>query len=313
MNARPTQERHSIVFKVFAAFLLLLLASCGGLPQPFAGYPGATAARLAQPPPARLAIVAPNAAMLPDDAAAGFADAMAEALSAQDVPAIAVLPRKGDWRLVTTAQLGEGAQTSDVIPFYTVFDGAGEQAGVQQGQPVPASAWSMATPDTMKAAAANAAPGIAELLSRIEAARRASDPNSLVNRPAKIVVPDVTGAPGDGNRQLARQMRLALAGQGMLVEDVAPKDGQTDFTVAGVVTAVPIAGNMTRIEIQWVVSNPKGDERGRIVQLNEIRAGSLDRLWGDVAVVVAQEAAGGVKDVVVRQGGGGVRAKDAIK
>ena len=313
MTVPSRQEVRSIVFRVLGAVLLLLLASCGGLPQPFAGYPGATAARLAQPPPARLAIMAPKAALLPDAAAANFADAMAEALAAQDVPAIAVAPRPGDWRLVTTAQLGEGAQSRDVIPFYTVLDATGEQAGVQQGQPVSASAWSVAAPATIKDAAASAAPGIADLLSRIEASRRASDPNSLVNRPAKIVVPDVTGAPGDGNRQLARQMRLALAGQGMLVQDVAPKDGQTDFTVAGVVVAVPIAGGMTRIEIQWIVSNPKGDERGRIVQLNEVRAGSLDRLWGDVAVVVALEAAGGVKDVVARQGGGGAKAKDAIK
>lgn len=313
MRTPPWQTHRSIMARIVPALLLLLLASCGALPQPFAGYPGATAARLAQPPPARLAILAPKAALLPDAAAAGFADAMADALSAQDVPAIAVAPRPGDWRLVTTAQLGEGAQVSDVIPFYTVLDGTGEQAGVQQGQPIPASTWSLASSDTIKAAAVSAAPGIADLLSRIEASRRASDPNSLVNRPARIVVPDVTGAPGDGNRQLARQMRLALAGQGMLVQDVAPKDGLTDFTVAGVVVAVPIAGNMTRVEIQWIVSNPKGDERGRIVQLNEVRTGSLDRLWGDVAMVVAQEAAGGVKDVVARQGGGGAKPKDAIK
>lgn len=297
------QERSRIVFRGSLAMLLLLLASCGGLPRPFEGYPGATAARLAQPPPARLSVSPPRAALLPDQASSQFADAMAEALSGQDVPAIATTPRKGDWRLEMTAQLGDGAQASEVIPLYTVFDSTGEQAGVQQGQPVAARLWSQGSLATIRTVAADAAPGIADLLSRIEAARRASDPNSLINRPAKLVVPDVTGAPGDGDRQLARQMRLALAGLGMLVQDVAPKDGQTDFTVAGKVVAVPIAGKMTRIEIQWIVSNPKGDERGRIVQLNEVPAGSLDRFWGDVAMVVASEAAGGVKDVVARQTG----------
>ncbi len=297
------RTRTSIGFRLTALLTLLVLASCGGLPRPFEGYPGATAARLAQPPPARLSVSPPKAALLPDEAAAQFADAMAEALSGQDVPAIATAPRKGDWRLEIAAQLGDGAQANEVIPLYTVFDSTGEQAGVQQGQPVAASIWSQGSPATIKTAAADAAPGIADLLSRIEAARRASDPNSLVNRPAKLVVPDVTGAPGDGNRQLARQMRLALAAQGMLVQEVAPKNGQTDFTVAGKVVAVPIAGKMTRIEIQWIVADPKGDERGRIVQLNEVPAGSLDRLWGDVAVVVASEAAGGVKDVVARQTG----------
>ena len=36
-----------------------------------------------------------------------------------------------------------------------------------------------------------------------------------------------------------------------------------------------------------------GAERGRIVQLNEVPAGTLTGYWGDVAVVVAEEAAGG--------------------
>ena len=34
------------------------------------------------------------------------------------------------------------------------------------------------------------------------------------------------------------------------------------------------------------------------MQLNEVPPGTLDRYWGDVAVVVADEAAGGVRDVV---------------
>ena len=38
-----------------------------------------------------------------------------------------------------------------------------------------------------------------------------------------------------------------------------------------------------------------------MVQLNEIPAGTLDHYWGDVAVVVATEASGGVNDVIKRQ------------
>ncbi|MDQ2803970.1 MAG: hypothetical protein M3Y41_15335, partial [Pseudomonadota bacterium] len=56
-------------------------------------------------------------------------------------------------------------------------------------------------------------------------------------------------------------------------------------------------------EIQWAVRNPHGDERGRVVQLNVVPAGTLDHYWGDVAVAVAQEAAGGVRDVILRQSG----------
>jgi hypothetical protein len=51
------------------------------------------------------------------------------------------------------------------------------------------------------------------------------------------------------------------------------------------------------------VKTGSGDERGRVVQLNEIPAGTLDHYWGDVAVVVASEASNGVNDVILRQSG----------
>ena len=57
------------------------------------------------------------------------------------------------------------------------------------------------------------------------------------------------------------------------------------------------------MEIQWIVKTAAGDERGRVVQLNEIPAGTLDHYWGDVAVVVATEASNGVNDVIRRQSG----------
>ena len=38
-----------------------------------------------------------------------------------------------------------------------------------------------------------------------------------------------------------------------------------------------------------------------MVQLNEVPKGMLDLYWGDVALVVAQEAAGGVRDVIANR------------
>ena len=94
-------------------------------------------------------------------------------------------------------------------------------------------------------------------------------------------------------------MFLVLARRGPeLVRDPRPLVGWL-YTVAGQVAMVKLPGAMERVEIQWVVSDSRG-ERGRIVQLNEIKAGLLDRNWGDVAVVVAEEAGAGVKDLVAR-------------
>ena len=127
-----------------------------------------------------------------------------------------------------------------------------------------------------------------------------ADPNSLYNRIAKVQIPAVTGAPGDGNVSLTKQMKSHLAALGPVVQDDA---NGADFVVQGNVRIVPIAGGQQRVEIQWSVRTAGGDERGKVVQLNDIPAGTLDHYWADVAIVVATEAAGGVNDVIKRQSG----------
>jgi len=279
---------------------LLALAACGDLPQPFLGRPGALASRLAQPPPSRLSIPVPAESLLPEAAASAWAGAVAEALVAEEIPAAAgPARRRGEWSLVLSAEV----RGAEVVPTYTVQNPAGVPQGFSEGAAVSTAAWAGGSPAVLKAAAVQAAPGIASLLQRIEAARQLSDPNSLRNRPSRVYFAGVAGAPGDGNSSLAAQMRTRMAGLGLLVQDTARG---ADFAVRGEVKTAPGAGATTRIELQWVVAN--GDaaaaERGRVVQLNEVPPGSLDRFWGDVAVVVATEAAGGVRDVILNAGGG---------
>ena len=78
-------------------------------------------------------------------------------------------------------------------------------------------------------------------------------------------MPDVTGAPGDGDLALTRQMRDQLAALGPVVQDSATG---ADFIVQGDVTMVPIAGDQQRVEIQWSVNDAAGDEarQGRAAQ-----------------------------------------------
>jgi hypothetical protein len=93
-------------------------------------------------------------------------------------------------------------------------------------------------------------------------------------------------------------MRSHLA---LLGPTVQTSPAGADFTVRGQVRAVPIPDNKQRIEVQWLIKNAAGQDLGRVVQLNEIPAGTLDHAWGDVAGVVATEASGGVNDVIKRQ------------
>ena len=286
-------DRRAVVTGLLAG----ALAGCGDMPQPFLNNPGAAARRLAQPPPVRLSVLVPRESLLPDSAAVTWARAMTDALVAQELPAVvADESRRGNWQLVMSAEIQGGS----VLPSYTVENPAGASQGVTQGVPVPVAAWADAREATLKAAAEAAAPNVVSLLNRIEAARRAADPNDLVNRPARLYFSGVTGAPGDGNTALARQLRAKLAALGQVTQDTA-KDA--DFSVRGEVNTAPGAKGTTRVEIQWVVNDAAGEERGRVVQLNEVPPDAVNRFWGDVAVVVAQEAAGGVKEVLSQQTG----------
>lgn len=282
----------------------LLLAACGDLPQPFRGRPGSVGARLAQPPPARLAVPAPTHALLTDAAGDVLAGAVADALVEREVPAVAHDIRPGDWQLVVTAELEGGL----VVPTYTVRDERGRTMGSSTGVAMPAHAWADGDPYMLKMTAAAIAPKLADLLTGIDAARKRSDPHSLYNRPAQVAVLAVTGAPGDGNQSLTRQMRAQLLPLGEVLLDT-PQGA--DFTVAGQVRTAPGAGGNTRVEIQWLVTDAAGHDVGHIVQINEVPAGSLNHFWGDVAMVVAQEAAGGVQQVILNQSGGRQPGKGA--
>ena len=276
--------------------MLLLLPACGNLPQPFYGNPGTAGALLAQPPPSRLAVPAPTQSLLPDASASTWASDVADALVEQEIPAAAGRFSRGrEWTLVLSAEL----QDSRVVPSYTVQDPAGEKQGVAQGAPIPARDWAQGSPEVLKAAAVQAAPGIVALLTRIDAARKQSDPSSLLNRPARVFLGGVRGAPGDGDSSLAAQMRLKLAANGIVVQDTV-KDA--DFEVRGDVTAAPGLNGTIRIELQWVITDSRA-ERGRILQINEVPARAIVPYWGDVAVTAATEAAGGVRDVIINAGG----------
>jgi hypothetical protein len=273
---------------------LLALVGCGDLPEPFLGNPGATARRLAQPPAPRLAVPPAGDALLTDAGSQALATDLAQALQAQEVPAVAGSAGHTEWRLVATAAQRGAA----VVPTFTVLDPQGKNRGNTEGAAVPVAVWAAATPATLQQSAADAAPKIAALLTSIETTREMADPNSLYNRRAKVMIANVTGAPGDGDDTLTSQMRTHLAVLGPTVQ--TSPDG-ADYTVQGQVRAVPIPGAKQRIEIQWIIKNAAGQDLGKVVQLNEIPAGTLDHYWGDVAVVVAAEASGGVNDVIKRQ------------
>ena len=288
---------------------LLLLAACGDVPHPFAGDPGGIGPRLAVPPPTRLAVPSPGSALLPAADATLFARDIAQSLLAQEVPAVQQAARPGDWRLQIAAAVQPGAPgpgsgfsggSGMVVPSYSVFGPGNDLRGTVQGAPVSEAAWAAGDAQALAAAAQEAGPKLADLLTGIQAAQMQSDPHSLMNRPAKVYFPGVTGAPGDGDISLARQMAASLPDGGNVIQNTAKG---ADFTLRGHVTVKHLDAKTDHVEIIWTVNGATGAEAGKVAQLNDIPAHTLDTYWGDIAVVVGREAAGGVRQVITNNSG----------
>ncbi len=278
------------------AAALLGLAGCGDLPHPFQGNPGGIAMRLAVPPPPRLSIPASRQALLPPDASRRFASDLSAALLGQEVPAEAQSPKPGDWRLQFGAALRQGL----LVPSFSVFSPSGELRGSIEGTPLAAAAWLRGDAAALSRAAQDAGPKLADLLTGIQAAQMQSDPHSLMHRPARIYFTGVTGAPGDGDISLARQMAVSLPDGGNVIQNTA---SGADFTLRGQVRLRRLDARTDHVEIVWTVLDASGAEAGRVAQLNDIPAHTLDGYWGDVSIVVAQEAAGGVRQVITNNSG----------
>jgi hypothetical protein len=274
----------------------LALDACGDLPQPFAGHPGANAMQLSRPPPPRLTVPRPTESLLPPPDAEAWAHATTDALVAEEVPAFSTIAHPGDWVLRLTATLA-GLQ---VTPRYSLIDPKGGDRGDVTGSPVPASLWAQAAPDALHRSAAEAAPQVLDLLRAVDATIKQSDPNSLYNRPARIYFSGVTGAPGDGNLALARDMRRRLPQTGDLLVKYAVS---ADFSLRGTVMMTDEPGGQQQVEIHWLVDDPNGHLAGDVAQGHDVARGSLDKYWGDVAAVVTDEAAGGVHDVITNYSG----------
>ena len=283
--------------RFLAGLALLALAACGDLPQPFRGNPGGMAGRLVAPPPYRVAVPIPDAAMLSGTESEAFARAIAQALLRREVPAVAEDPLPLDWRLSVDMRL-EGNR---VVPRYALFDPDGAPQGVAEGSAIPARDWSRPTTAMLSDVANDASRRAADLLLRAEAARKSTAPSALTAAgPPRVYLLPVRGAPGDGNESLTARMREALGDYGILAQDVADGAG---FAADGRVNVVPVGRGMQRVEILWIVSRRDGQDLGRVLQMNEIPSGLLDRHWGDIAFAAAAEAAGGVQRVIENAGG----------
>ncbi|MEZ5926530.1 MAG: hypothetical protein R3D57_19355 [Hyphomicrobiaceae bacterium] len=115
---------------------------------------------------------------------------------------------------------------------------------------------------------------------------------ALTSNSRLVWVPEVVGAPGDGQVSLTRAIRKQLVGQGYQVTET-PTPGA--FSVKGKVSVAPAEGGKQKIVISWAVHDPAGQYLNSAKQNPVIPQGSLDGAWGRTAEAAA---AGAVPKIV---------------
>lgn len=109
--------------------------------------------------------------------------------------------------------------------------------------------------------------------------------------PVTAMVPNVTGAPGDGSVSLTSALQRELSRNGVALSD--RPTGNT-YRVEGRVSLGSGGNGKQPIQIDWHVKDPQGKQLGTVSQKNEIPEGSLDGEWGKVADAAASAAAQGI-------------------
>ena len=120
-----------------------------------------------------------------------------------------------------------------------------------------------------------------------------------IARGVSVVVPRVTGAPGDGSQALASALQRELTRNGIALAN-APEgqahrvEGRVVLGKAQKVNDDQGARDVQPITIDWVVKDPKGASIGTVTQKNDIKPGELDGTWGKTADAAAAAAAQGI-------------------
>jgi hypothetical protein len=262
--------------------LLLGLAGCQPLPQPFAED--------APPSDAPIMTLKDSAGIVVQPVAGGpvpLAEAMADALRSADVPASTQNSNRGSYVLAGSAEerplAGERARIT--LPWALRGPDGSDAGTYDQVTESNVARWRGGDATLLKELVGAAAPAIAEMLQEEGAIG--------VDAEQRVAVPPVTGAPGDGTRSLARAMELALRQASIsVIEGDAPAGKH--FSVAGKVAMAPAAEGKQKVTVSWTLLDPDGGQIGQVNQENAVAAGSLNGRWGDVAYAVAKSAADGI-------------------
>lgn len=260
-----------------ALFLLLLLAACGDIPQPFR-HEGTNPALT--PAVARGVEVRP---LDPSPRSAQLAAAIVRHLVDAEIPAATQVVVPGAWVLSGTV-----TPTADVAMLrWTLSRPGGGPDGEMLGgveQKVPAATWARATPRTIDLVAA-------EVVDKLMGPLHGGTTADAVVTAIRLL--PLVGLPGDGGTALATAMRVMLTRDGFKVVE-----GEADFLLRGQVTVTPGHAGEEVLAVAWTVAAKDGGDLGTSAQQGPVPKGRLAGPWGSLAADIAAGGAEGIGQII---------------
>lgn len=273
-----------------AAALLLALAGCQPLPQPFADMRPAHNPLLDMPDSYGVTL-SPIGGL---DAASNnsVASLLVDRLLAANVPAMREGGTRASFQLAAAAaQAAPNARgiRATAVRWELVRD---DKLLLQLERPLRFYQGNLLLDD--EAIIQEVADAVARVMRVDSPAMRAGNgpPPAL-----RLVVPKVAGAPGDGPDSLAAAMTGFLRSHGLRAdpEGQAPDDA---LRLVGTVNMGRPERGQQRVEIVWTLVTPTGREIGTVRQSNPVPAGSLNGKWGEIAGYAAEAGADGVMALI---------------
>ena len=275
--------------------VLALLGGCAGEPRS-AFQPSEPFGNPLLQPGLRGGLNVPPVAGLPEAAGNSgteLAAAVAEAMRKAEIIAVEAAPAAGRYALVGAFEPG-AASPGRIAIAWRLIDDEGREARrfVTEGAPDPAGRWMAAMAD--------------EAVSMVN--RHIVESEGLPPAPSEmptLTIVGVEGAPGAGGRALTSALEYHLKQAGLTLSDTPTADG---LRVSGKVSVIPskvpgAADLLDNLTVAWTVRRADGGELGQIEQANDVPKGLLNGPWGDLAFVIAEGAAEGISDLLLRTAG----------
>ena len=269
----------------------LIVAGCRPLPQPFA-HPEKAINPIVVPPEDFGGVTILPISGLTDERGHGLLSAMTEALLSQGIIAG---PDSSNQRSkflqgAVTRIAADGARTRVTI-IWDLFDGSGKILGSRETTlTLPENYWLERERRSLQGLVKNVAADIANL------ARGENDPAAAKSRFA-LHVGKVEGVSDKATIPLRRAMEVALKKRNFRIADAPEGAG---LVIAGAIKLGPEIAEPRPILITWSVLDNAGRELGKLTQQNAIPRRALEKKWESLAAVIADNAAGGVGDLIVR-------------